>query len=191
MIRRLPVIPTLIVAVAVAVMLRLGFWQLDRMHRKEALLAHYAAGEHLTGEVAYPRGEAGREDTLYRRSRLQCLSTDHPNAMSGRSAAGVPGFAHTVNCRFADGETSVVLGWSREPRQVEWAGGEVKGFIGPGANGDVRLIADPPLVGLEANARPDPNEVPNNHLSYAVQWFLFALTAVIIYVVAVMKRLKG
>jgi surfeit locus 1 family protein len=37
-----------------------------------------------------------------------------------------------------------------------------------------RLVADPPLAGLAANAAPDPSDIPNNHLAYAVQWFLFA-----------------
>jgi surfeit locus 1 family protein len=30
--------------------------------------------------------------------------------------------------------------------------------------------------------------VPNNHLSYAVQWFLFAAIASVIYVLAVRRR---
>ena len=52
------------------------------------------------------------------------------------------------------------------------------------------MIADPPLAGLEANARPDPASIPNNHLSYAIQWFLFALTALVIYAIALRKRLR-
>ena len=32
--------------------------------------------------------------------------------------------------------------------------------------------------------------MPNNHLAYAVQWFLFALTALVIYAIALRKRLK-
>jgi cytochrome oxidase assembly protein ShyY1 len=55
----------------------------------------------------------------------------------------------------------------------------------------VRLIADPPLAGLEANAVPDPASMPNNHFGYAIQWFLFALTALTIYVLALRKRLAG
>jgi cytochrome oxidase assembly protein ShyY1 len=63
----------------------------------------------------------------------------------------------------------------------------VTGTIAPGP----RLVADPPLAGLEANARPDPSDLPNNHLSYAVQWFLFAFVALVIYALAVRKRLAG
>jgi surfeit locus 1 family protein len=44
---------------------------------------------------------------------------------------------------------------------------------------------------LQPNARPDPNDIPNNHLSYAVQWFLFALTALVIYGLALRKRLAA
>jgi len=66
----------------------------------------------------------------------------------------------------------------------------VAGVIGPGAGEEVRLIASPPLAGLEASAMPDPGELPNNHLSYAVQWFLFALTALVIYGIALRARLR-
>ena len=80
------------------------------------------------------------------------------------------------------------MGWSRDPSNVgDWRGGEVRGIIAPGP----RLVADPPLGGLAANAAPDPSEIPNNHLAYAVQWFLFAATALIIYAVAVWRRLSA
>jgi cytochrome oxidase assembly protein ShyY1 len=32
--------------------------------------------------------------------------------------------------------------------------------------------------------------MPNNHLAYAVQWFLFAAIALIIYIIAVRRRLQ-
>ncbi|HNJ47416.1 MAG TPA: SURF1 family protein, partial [Novosphingobium sp.] len=34
-------------------------------------------------------------------------------------------------------------------------------------------------------------DIPNNHLSYAVQWFLFAATALVIYGLALRKRLAA
>ena len=43
MLKRLPLIPTLLVLAAVAVMVRLGFWQLDRMHQKDAMVAEFTA----------------------------------------------------------------------------------------------------------------------------------------------------
>ena len=48
MIRRLPVLATLIVLVAVGIMVRLGLWQMDRMHEKDALLARYAQAASLS-----------------------------------------------------------------------------------------------------------------------------------------------
>ena len=65
------------------------------------------------------------------------------------------------------------------------------GFVAPGADDEVRLIASPPMAGLAANARSDPRDMPNNHLAYAVQWFIFAAMAAVIYVLAVRKRMVG
>ena len=41
--RELPIVPTILVALAVATMIGLGIWQLERKQQKEALLASYAA----------------------------------------------------------------------------------------------------------------------------------------------------
>ena len=43
--RSVPIVPTLIVLIACAIMVRLGFWQIARLHQKEAMLAQYAAAE--------------------------------------------------------------------------------------------------------------------------------------------------
>ena len=51
MIRRLPVIPTLLVLVAVGIMIRLGFWQLDRLEQKEALLARYGMARAMSADL--------------------------------------------------------------------------------------------------------------------------------------------
>ena len=49
----------------------------------------------------------------------------------------------------------------------------------------------PPRAGLLPLERPDPSDLPNNHIAYAWQWFLFALTALVIYGLAVRKRVMG
>jgi surfeit locus 1 family protein len=82
----------------------------------------------------------------------------------------------------------VVLGWSRSPDPVAWSGGFVAGTIVPTGELGFKIVADPPLAGLEANAKPDPADLPNNHLAYAGQWFFFALTALVIYVLALRRR---
>ena len=187
MIRRLPVLPTVIVLVAIAVMIRLGIWQLDRMHEKEALLARYQAAPALSADVPFPQSEEMAEPVLYRRSRVDCRMVTGLTTKAGHNAKGENGMAHYASCTLPDGgKAQVVLGWSRDPKAaIRWRGGAVMGIVAPGP----RLVADPPLGGLEANARPDPSDLPNNHLSYAVQWFLFALVALVIYGLAVRKRL--
>lgn len=80
----------------------------------------------------------------------------------------------------------VALGWSRSSTPPQWDGGGVSGVIAPGP----RLVAMTPIAGLEQLALPDPADVPNNHLAYAGQWFFFALTALVIYGLAIRKRMK-
>lgn len=188
MLRRLPILPTIVVLIAVGVMIRLGLWQLDRMHEKEALLARYAAAPTMSADVPFPKDEKAAEPLLYRHSRIDCRSVTAVTTKAGHNLKGENGQAHYATCALAEGGTAqVVLGWSRDPRPAAWRGGQVMGTIAPGP----RLVADPPVAGLEANARPDPSDLPNNHLSYAVQWFLFAGVALVIYLLAVRKRLAG
>jgi surfeit locus 1 family protein len=185
---RLPVVATIIVLIAVGIMIRLGLWQLDRLHQKEALLAEYAQSQANTQVIDWPADAARAEDLLYRHARLSCESVSHRSVVAGRNAEGQVGLAETVTCRLAGGGTArVVLGWSQEPKIADWPGGDVEGVIAPGP----RLVADPPVAGLEPNANPDPSEIPNNHFSYAIQWFLFAAIALVIYALALRKRLAG
>lgn len=191
--RRWPLIlSAVIVLAAVAVMVRLGFWQLDRLAQKEALLARYAAAENLPEEYfeGWLHGYVAANDrVLYRRAWTDCTATSNFAARAGQNSKGEAGWAHSAICKIKGGgpgfQVRVVLGWSSSPKAVEWAGGRVRGTFGPGP----RLIADPPLAGLQANAKPDPANIANNHLAYAVQWFLFALTALVIYVLALRTRL--
>ena len=189
---RFPLVATLVVLVAVAIMLRLGFWQLDRLHEKETLLARYAAHSSNPLSAAYPTSVAAIRDALYRRSQLDCSRVSGWQAIAGRNAKGEPGFAHETLCAIEPGKTAyVVVGWSRDPQSPKWQGGVVNGRIAPRGKAGSRLIADPPIAGLQASARPDPGDVPNNHFSYAVQWFLFAATALVIYGIALAKRLAA
>ncbi len=185
--RQLPVFATIIVLAAVATMIALGFWQLGRLKEKEAQLAIYAAAQTDASEIAYPRDKASLDSALYRRSGFECAQVTGIRSVSGSSAKGSSGWAHKAECILPDGSTGeVALGWSRDPAAPEYAGGMVTGVIAPGG----RLVADPPLAGLEPLARPDPADIPNNHLAYAGQWFFFALTALVIFVLAVRRRGK-
>lgn len=188
MIRRIPILSTLLVAAAIATMVALGFWQLQRRDEKLMLLARYAAAAHSGMLVSWPRDKAQAGERLYRRARIDCRTVAGLSAIAGHSRTGESGMGVTADCHLPDGTAAlVVLGWSRQPVTPAWHGGLVSGIIAPGP----RLIADPPLAGLEANAAQDPAAIPNNHLSYAVQWFLFAATALAVYVLALRKRLAA
>lgn len=185
MTRRIPVLATAIVVAAIATMIALGFWQLGRLKQKEALLSHYQQAGTLSAEAPFPQTESQTEAALYRRSRVDCAKVVGVTGIAGRNRNGESGIAQVADCALADGGMArVVLGWSRDVAPRAWGGGVATGVIAPGP----RLIADPPLLGLEPSARPDPSEIPNNHLAYAGQWFLFALTALIIYGVALRRR---
>jgi surfeit locus 1 family protein len=187
MLRRLPLIPTLLVLAAVAYMVRLGFWQLDRAKEKDALIARATLAQAMSSDAPWPRSEAELERLLYRHTRVTCERVIEIGAKAGQNQRGEPGWAHQARCALAGGgEARIVLGWSRNPAKVAWQGGEIGGVIAPGP----RLVAGPAVAGLEENARPDPADLPNSHLSYAVQWFLFAGVALVIYALAVRTRLK-
>lgn len=186
--RRIPIIPTLVVLAAVAVMIALGLWQLDRMAEKEALLDRYSNNWVLSSVVAWPRQAAALDKVLYRRARINCRSVGPDQPVAGRSEFGEAGWAHVFACDLGDGrKANVVAGWSKQPVSLTWQGGEIVGAIAPG----MRLIAEQPLAGLQASARPNPGDIPNNHWSYAIQWFLFAATALVIYALALRKRLAA
>lgn len=208
MLRRLPVIPTLLVVLAVGVMVRLGFWQLERLAEKEAMLAQYSAAQAKVEAVELGPNEITSANA-YRRVIVDC---DHPGRVqfvAGHNASGATGWANVIDCRIPDIEKptsiAVVIGWSAGFSPAEWPGQIVTGRLVPGKKAGVTLmklkgeenpppfyvVADPPLLGLDANAKPDPANIPNNHLSYAIQWFLFALTALVIYGLALRKRLSA
>lgn len=185
MTNRIPIIPTVIVIAAVLTMIALGFWQLGRMEEKEALLSSYAAAGDNPELVQFPTQGEGT-DVLYRRSSVQCDNLLSIDASAGTSERGAKGWAQKAICKSgnSDAELLVYLGWSRTPEAPEWTGGLVEGVIGPGP----RLVAMPAQAGLEQLARPDPADLPNNHLAYAGQWFFFALTALAIYWLALRRR---
>ena len=183
--RAIPILPTLVVAAAIAVMIRLGFWQLDRADEKEALIARAQQAARMSSEVRYRTPIREDDELLYRRTSVNCTDILERNAVAGTSERGAKGWAQRVTCALESGDEAVVdIGFAREPKLVDWTGGEVRGTIAPGG----RIVAATPIAGLEPLARPDPRDLPNNHLAYVGQWFLFALTALVIYILALRRR---
>lgn len=196
--KRVPLVTTMVVALAVAAMLALGFWQLlDRRPKKLAYLAQLRANP-AKPPIAFPRFP---DDTLlFRRASGFCLQ---PTSIT-KAGAGALGFRLIAECRTgAEGPGMVVqLGTTRDPNAtVAWKGGAVRGFVSHAPDARpliaglfdhtpprMMLVLDPPAAGLAPNGQADVEAVPNNHLAYAVQWFVFAAIAAIIYPLALRRR---
>ncbi|MDQ3077744.1 MAG: SURF1 family protein [Pseudomonadota bacterium] len=193
MIRRWPLIPTILVALAVATMIGLGFWQLQRMRQKEALLATLAAAQNLP-PIGWPTAPMGGPLPLFRAATGNCLQVTGFRTAAGQNRTGEPGYLVIADCRVgAEGPgMAVELGWSKNPNAGrEYKGGLVSGVIAPDSLMRMRLVAAEAGPGLVESAVPSPATIPNNHLSYAIQWFLFAAAALVIYVLALRSRQKG
>ena len=192
LLRRLPLLPTLLVVAAVATMIGLGIWQIARAGEKQAMLARYAAAQGLP-EIAFPTIPLTGEPPLYRRASGLCLQVVGWNATAGADRTGEPGYSHFADCATgAEGPGMVVdAGWAKDPNaKSTWTGGVVAGVIGPDRKARLRLVSGEGLGGLQASAPPSPASIPNNHLFYAAQWFFFAAAAAVIYALALRQRLK-
>lgn len=198
--RRLPLLPTLLVAAAVATMIGLGIWQLRRAEWKDRLIAEYANNATLPPVDLDPLIVRGSEDEVplaFRRVLITCWAgNSRPRVRGGRSLRGEPGWVYIVACRPTEegdfaGDLDVNVGWSARPDAVEQVSlrGVIAGRLGGIERGAlITLTAATPLASLEASAPPSIENIPNNHLSYAFQWFFFAATAVVIYLLALRRR---
>lgn len=201
--KRVPVFATILVTLAIIAMVALGVWQLGRRADKAALLAHYARNVTLP-PVAFPAIPVD-DGLLFRRSSALCLEPVSFAIEGGRNAQGGTGWRQIAQCRTgAEGPGfTVQLGFGKDPHaKPSWKGGPIAGYIshapdhqpliaglfGQTAPKTLMLVADPPLAGLDPNPQPDLSAVPNNHLAYAVQWFIFAAIAAIIYALALRRR---
>ena len=217
---------------AVALFVRLAFWQLSRAAEKDALQAQYAAGQrsvveltaaNAAGLTQYQRVTArGHYDSAH-----QILLDSMPSAMGqpgyrvvtpfeleqggwvlvdrgwhrpGATRSDIPDVAVGEAARSVAGQLSVL------PRPgVRLAGAGSAGNSWPRVmnypeHASVEQVLErkvlPGLVLLDAN-QPDGYERAwqartdmgsERHLSYAVQWFGFAIAAVVLFVVMGLRR---
>ena len=201
---RFPLLPTILVAAAVATMIALGFWQLRRADEKAALQRQYERNLVLPA-MALPSAAAVDGTLLYRRASAFCVKVMYWRTTGGKTASGRGGTRFIADCSTgAEGPGFAAdMGVSPDPKaRPGWKGGEVTG----------RIVAEPPLSsglmerligasppprpmivseraapGLEASA-PPVADAPNNSLAYAFQWFFFAAAAAVIYVLALRRR---
>lgn len=199
--RRLPIIPTLIVAAAVAVMIGLGVWQLQRAGWKDRMLADLAAAESLPPVDLDPllAREAQPVSIAFRRAVVGCaIDGAKPQLRAGRSQSGTSGYSAFVRCR-PDGQgwagrLEVDAGWIGAPDESlrVTLPARISGRIGTAeTSGPIILTADAPAAGLQPSAPPSVDDIPNNHLAYAFQWFFFAATALLVYLIALRRRRRS
>ena len=187
------------IAVAVAgLCVWAAFWQLDRLHQRRTRNAVLAA------RLALPplpvRRDITADSARQRRVVAQGVyDFSAERTWPGRSFQGTPGVALVTPLRLADGSAVLVdRGWVpspdafhvdhtlyREPDTVTVTG---IALIPPRGRGDVAVAGYLPfVVQLES---PDPTRgLPRRwppptfddgpHLSYVIQWFSFALIALV------------
>ena len=195
--KRLPILATLVVLVAVATMVGLGLWQIGRAEEKEAAIARIAQNVRASAIPVTRDLDLGAN--LLRPATVRCGGTS-PTRLAG---AGKYGFRVITECDAGLGQPlAVQLGTVRLPTQpASWTGGEVRGYLAQAPDNrsllrqlfdhrpvGMMVVADPPLGGLAANPSAGLDDIPNNHRSYAVQWFSFAAIALVIYALALRRR---
>jgi surfeit locus 1 family protein len=194
--RRLPIVSTILVFAAIAAMIALGVWQLQRAKRHAQELRAYTAAAHMP-PIAFPTVPIRTEDLpLYRYATGNCLHPVHSRTAPGENRSEEPGYLIIVDCSTgAEGPgMSVELGWSKNPNaRVPWNGGLVSGIIVPDNASRMRLVAASSLPGLEASAVPSPSVkvTPGRNRGYAATWFGLAAAALVIYGLAIRKRWKA
>lgn len=196
--KRLPILPTLIVAGAVTVMIALGIWQLRRAEWKDRLLADYSVAATMPALDLDPLLASGRPPPplAFRRVLVSCHAANAaPEWRGGRSRAGQSGYVALLPCRpranGLAGRIVVNAGWAALPdrdRRLSLAG-ITAGTLGADEQGEpLILTAATPAAPLAASAPARIEDVPNNHRAYAAQWFFFAAVAVLIYLLALRRR---
>jgi surfeit locus 1 family protein len=208
--RRWPIIPSIIAALAVAVMIGFGVWQLQRKKQNERLLLHVSANA-AKPAIPYPNLGPVGTDALHRPSSVTCLRVARWREDSGSDVTGKPGTRYLAECvTGAEGPGAlIVAGVADRPNlKVGWNGGIVGGIIttepdrqsmiaklfGPKVVLRPMLVSHSGLGGLRAAEPPSLDKIRGkiaNNGSYSVQWFLFATAAAVIYILAMPKKMAG
>lgn len=196
-------------ALAVAALfVRLGFWQLARLRERQAHNAIIAA-RRAQPPVELPMHRLAADALRDRRALARGVyDYAQERVWSGRTYDGAPGVALLTPLRLSDGTAVFVdRGWASSPDaahvdQARYREGDTVEVLGlvlpaPRDRGDVdpaRLRDSlpypvlPVVVQLSDSTAPHPQGLHRwrppvldngSHLSYAIQWFSFALIVVV------------
>jgi len=203
--RSLPLGATLLTLIMVAVLIWLGLWQLQRRDWKHNIQAELTAAASLPPVT--PRdfldAMAGSKSLQFRRATIDCRPgrVATYDIKGGTSSTGNGGYRVLVACRdplkhYTRGpDIVVVAGWTTRPDAVKTLDLDTS-FTGtliehpydkePGRP-QFLLIPTSAVAPLLPSRIPTPGELPDNHLSYALQWFAFAITLAVIYAIYVRR----
>ncbi|MBL6965745.1 MAG: SURF1 family protein [Anaerolineales bacterium] len=157
------IIPTLVVPLAVAVMLRLGFWQLDRLEQRRAFNAHIAAVS-----VAPPLDlTADSLDSDLESMEYGAVNVsgeyDHGHEIAIRNQAwgDQPGVHLLTPLKIAGSDQAVLVdrGWIplEAYQSGDWTAYEVAGSVA--IKGMLRLSQTEPALGGRPDPTPQPGEI--------------------------------
>lgn len=203
--KRIPLFPTLLTFVMLTVLISLGIWQLQRREWKHQLIRQLEAAQTLPPlePADFLAAMTGPTSVQYRRAELPCSpGTVLPyDLKGGSSAGGESGYLLLVSCRPNNRPPDIVAvaGWTKRPdaaRVPLIVDTVFKGLIIERPYGDApgrpqfMLIPDTAVPPLEPSQMPTPQDLPDNHLSYAGQWFGLAAALAAIYGLWLRRRLK-
>ena len=143
----------------------------------------------------------GTQSVQYRRVELPCSpGTVLPyDLRGGSSATGESGYLVLVSCRpnRKPPDIVAVAGWSNRPDAVRvpiHVDTVLTGLVIEQPYGDApgrprfMVIPDTAVQPLVTSMMPDPGGLPDNHLSYAGQWFGLAGALLVIYAIWLRRR---
>lgn len=194
--RRIPIIPTIVTTVGILTLCGLGRWQLERREWKRDLIASLEAARTLppVSPAEFRAAMAGAISVQYRRAAISCHAGERRpyDLRPGSSAGGTSGFYVLVSCRPNDLPPDIVAvaGWTRRADAKDltlFLDHELAGVVIQNPYGDApsrprfMLIPDTAIAPLERSRQPQPDDLPDNHLAYAGQWFGLAIALAAIY----------
>jgi len=177
----------LIVAGGIAVVcVRLGFWQIDRLHQRRAANAGIEARERAP--VLELTGRESLDSVEWRRVRaVGTYDFSRERVWTDRTFQGVPGVVLLTPLRLsAGGEVWVNRGWVPSPDaaqvdQTRWREADSAVVAGIAlAQGGVPFVVDDSILPKDRAPEPTIQRWPlpvlsdGPHLSYVIQWFSFA-----------------
>jgi surfeit locus 1 family protein len=202
--RRVPIFATIIVLAAVATMIGLGVWQLGRAEERDQQIASLEKRV-LQPALMFPQLGLTTDDYLYRTLTADCTKVLSWETAGGKDINGRTGWSKIANCvdesSASNFKADVGIGLAPEA-YPDWNGGKVTGravleeddrslielITRVERPKKLKIVSVASADDLIPSKQPDPSEERNSSWAYAGQWFFFALTALVIYVLALRRR---